>query len=194
MNKELKQSLLLTAIASGNFEESKSGLIFPETGITAKGEYFDRVNGGHWSRNSNLVTVEGLTHVLNVALGNTPKPSAYHIALFSGSTAPAANWTAANFPSVASEIVSTTEGYTSATRPEWKPINATTNSIDNMTQTASVTIATASTLNVTGAALLTSSVRGATSGVLVSASKYAATRTFQNGDVYDVGYRISLTV
>lgn len=46
----------------------------------------------------------------------------------------------------------------------------------------------------TGAALLTNSAKGGTGGVLVSATKYAATRTFQNGDVYEVGYRLSLTV
>lgn len=162
--------------------------------VQAAGEYFDRVNGGEWQRIPNLIVNEGLAHILNVALGSTPKPAGYYIALFSGATAPAANWTAANFSSVASEIVSLTEGYTAATRPQWTPTNTTGNSIDNMTTVASVTIATATQLNVTGAALLTNSVKGGTSGALVSATKYAATRTFQNGDVYEIGYRLSLTV
>ena len=58
----------------------------------------------------------------------------------------------------------------------------------------SVTIATSSQLNVTGAAMLTTSARGGTTGVLVSATKYAAARVFQSGDTYEVGYRLSLTV
>lgn len=159
-----------------------------------KGEYFHRVNGGAWELIPNMIVTEGLAHILNVALGSTAKPAGYYLALFSGATAPAPNWTASNFASVASEIVSLTEGYTSATRPAWTPTNTATGSIDNMTTVASVTIATATALNVTGAALLTNSARGGTTGVLVSATKYAATRTFQNGDIYEIGYRLSLTV
>ncbi len=159
-----------------------------------KGEYFDRVNGGEWTLIPNLIVTEGLAHILNVSLGSTAKPANYFLALFTGATAPAANWTASNFASVASEIVSLTEGYTSATRPQWSPTNTATGSIDNMTTVASVTIATATSLNVTGAALLTNSTRGGTTGVLVSATKYASARTFQNGDIYEIGYRVSLTV
>jgi hypothetical protein len=47
---------------------------------------------------------------------------------------------------------------------------------------------------VTGAAMLTNNTRGGTTGALVSATKYAAARVFQNGDTYDIGYRLSLTV
>jgi len=180
-------------LQAGNYEMTEKGIYFPKQGIVARGEYFDRINGGEWQKTDNLVVNEGLTHLLNVALGSTAKPAGYYLALFSGATAPAANWTAANFASVASEIVSMTEGYTNATRPSWTPANTSTNSIDNFASVASLTIATAATLNVTGAAMLTNSVRGGTTGTLISASKYAAARTFQNGDVYEVGYRLSFS-
>ena len=177
------------------FDITEEGIFFPRLGIQASGEYFDRINGGQWSgSNPNLIPVEGLAHLLNVALGTTAKPAGYYIALFSGTTAPAANWTAASFAAVASEIVSLTEGYTAATRPVWTPVNTTTGSIDNIASPAEVTIATSGTLNVTGLALLTSNARGGTTGVLVSAAKFAAARTFQNGDTYEVGYRLNLTV
>ncbi len=164
--------------------------------VLARGEYFGRVNGGDWVKEGdNLIVLEGLAHILSVALGGTAKPAGYYLALFSGAAAPAANWTGATFAAVASEIVSLTEGYTSPTRPVWTPPNSTaTNSIDNMASVATVTIATAGTLNVTGAALLTDSTRGGTTGKLVSATKYPVARTFQDGDVYDIGYRLSLTV
>ena len=177
------------------FDITEEGIFFPRLGIQASGEYFDRINGGQWSgSNPNLIPVEGLAHLLNVALGTTAKPAGYYIALFSGTTAPAANWTAASFAAVASEIVSLTEGYTAATRPVWAPVNTTTGSIDNIDSPAEVTIATSGTLNVTGLALLTSNARGGTTGVLVSAAKFAAARTFQNGDTYEIGYRLNLTV
>ena len=185
---------LAQAIENNQYEVTEDGLYFPEQNIKATGEYFDRVNGGDWVCNKNLIPTEGLAHILNVALGTTPKPASYHLALFSGSAAPAANWNAANFASVASEIVSMTEGYTSPTRPAWTTVNTATGSIDNMVSVATVTIATTSQLNVTGAAVLTNSTKGGTTGALISASKYAAPRVFQNGDTYDIGYRISLTV
>ena len=189
VKKEIVQSLY-----DEMYDVTEEGVYFPRQGILAKGEYFDRINGGQWQKTPNLVTNEGIVHILNVAMGGKAKASGYYLALFSGSSAPAANWTAANFASVANEIVSLTEGYTNATRPQWVATDTSNNSIDNIAAAASVTIATSSQLNVTGAALLTNSVRGGTTGTLISATKYAAARTFQAGDIYDIGYRLSLTV
>ena len=186
---------LAAAIHHENFDVTAEGIFFPKQGVMASGEYFDRINGGDWERTPNLIVTEGLAHILSVALGATAKPAGYFLALFSGAAAPAANWTAASFAAAASEIVSMTEGYTSPTRPAWTPPASTaTNSIDNMAAIASVTIATAGQLNVNGAAMLTNSTRGGTTGALVSATKYPVTRVFQNGDTYDIGYRLSLTV
>lgn len=189
------QKELAADIGRETFDLTEEGIYFPRQSVLASGEYFDRINGGAWSVEKNLLPVEGLAYMLSVIMGQTPKPAGYFLALFSGAAAPAANWTAASFAAAASEITSMTEGYTSPTRPVWTPPASTaTASIDNMAAVAHLTMATAGTLNVTGAALLTNSTRGGTTGVLISASKYAATRVFQNGDTYDVGYRVSLTV
>ncbi|QLI49430.1 hypothetical protein vBPaeMUSP18_26 [Pseudomonas phage vB_PaeM_USP_18] len=186
---------LASAIHRETFDVTPEGIFFPKQGVMASGEYFDRINGGEWDRTPNLIVTEGLAHILSVALGGTAKPAGYFLALFSGAAAPAANWTAASFAAAASEIVSLTEGYTSPTRPAWTPPSSTANnSIDNMAAIASVTMATAGQLNVSGAAMLTNSTRGGTTGKLISATKYAADRVFQDGDTYDIGYRLSLTV
>ena len=187
-------SSLLAAVSANDYTSNDDGSITTGQGITAKGEYYDRINGGEWTRTENLIPTEGLAHILNVALGTTPKPASYHLALFSAAAQPTANWTAASFASNASEIVSMTEGYSSATRPTWTPANTATNSIDNMAAVAKVTMKTASTLTVQGAAMLTNSSKGSTAGALISASKYSAPRVFQDGDTYEIGYRISLTV
>ena len=192
MQNRLRQELAADLRAE-LFDLTPEGVYFPRQSVLAGGEYFDRVNGGVWQRTANLIVNEGMAHILNVALGATAKPAGYFLALFSGAASPQANWTAAGFAAVAGEIVSMTEGYTSPTRPAWTPGAAATNSIDNMAAVATVTIATAGQVNVTGAALLTSSTRGGTTGALVSATRYAAERTFQNGDTYDIGYRLSLT-
>jgi hypothetical protein len=185
---------LAADLSRENYDVTEQGIYFPRQGVLAQGEYFDRINGGEWSRTKNRIVLEGLAHILNVALGSTAKPAGYFLALFSGAAAPADNWTAANFAATAAEIVSLTEGYTSPTRPAWTSANTNTGSIDNMAAVATVTIATGAQLNVTGAAMLTNNTRGGTTGALVSATKYAAARVFQNGDTYDIGYRLSLTV
>lgn len=184
---------LANDLKAENYQITEQGIYFPKQGVLAQGEYFDRINGGEWQTTHNLVVNEGLAHLLNVAMGTTAKPAGYYLALFSGATAPAANWTAANFASVAAEIVSMTEGYTGATRPQWTPQNTSTNSIDNFNAVAKVTIATSSQLTVTGAAMLTNSTKGGTTGTLISASKYTAARVFQDGDEYEIGYRLSFT-
>lgn len=190
----LNQELAI-AISKEDYEVTSEGIYFPRQGVAAAGEYIDRVNGGEWNVTKNLIVTEGLVHILNTALGSNAKPAGYYLALFAASATPTADWKAATFAGVASEITSNTEGYTATTRPQWRPANATTTAaIDNMAQVASVTIATASTLTVQGAAMLTSSTKGGNTGALISATKYPSARVFQNGDIFEIGYRLSLTV
>lgn len=193
MDHKLQQVLLKDA-RNELFDETEEGIFFPKHGFMLSGEYMDRVNGGEPTFTKNLIPKEALVHVLNVAIGSKAKPAGSYLALFNGAAAPADNWTAANFAATANEIVSLTEGYTNATRPEFIPTNAENDKfIDNFSNVARVTIATTSQLNVTGVALLTNNQRGGTTGVLLSATKYPATRVFQNGDVFDIGYRITAT-
>lgn len=161
--------------------------------IKARGEYFFRVNGGAWERASNMITDEGLNLLANVALGSEAKPTGFYLAVHSGTATPAANWTGATYATAASEIVSLTEGHTSATRPQWQPDAANGGVIDNINSAATFTIATAGVLTVTGCALLTSAQRGGTGGVLVSAVQFPNARQLQDGDRFDLGYRITLT-
>nr|WP_252149936.1 hypothetical protein [Acinetobacter cumulans] len=176
------------------FDVTDAGLYFPRHGIEVSGEYFDRINEGAWQCTKNLVPKAAKIDMINTWLGSKAKPAGLYLALFSGTAAPADNWTSANFAAAANEITSLTEGYTLPTRPQFTPTNAEDNTfIDNMQNTARLTIATASQLTVTGVALLTHSARGGTTGVLISATKYAAARVFQDGDTYDVGYRFAVT-
>ncbi len=194
MSRSLKKELA-RAIANEAYDITNEGIYFPVQSALLRGEYVDSVNGGPEVITCNTIVDEGIAFLLSVALAQTAKPAGFYLAPFSGSATPAQNWTASNFASVASEIVSQAEGYTAATRPVWTPpasVNAT--QIDNYAAKASVTIATATSLNVNGIGLLTNSTRGGTTGALISAAKYSATRVLQNGDVWDIGYRISLTV
>jgi hypothetical protein len=181
----------LRYLRNRQFERTENGgILFPRAGIVARGAYFDSVNGAPFQlAGHNLVVNQGLEHFLGVTLTSVSQITTWYLAIFNGAASPAATWTAANFAANATEI--TTE-YDEANRQTWTPdaIDTGDYSVDNDTSPASFTINAA--LNVEGAALLSSNVKGGTAGILVSATKYAATRVLADGDDYAVRYGIDL--
>lgn len=183
----------MKALATNKYEQTDAGVFFPAAKVTARGLYIHDVNGEDVREDPNLLTDEGLTHMLAVVLGATPKINQWYVALYSGAINPAASWTAANFAATANEIVSGTEGYSESTRRLFQPGSAAANTIDNTANKAAFTIVTAGSLQVQGAALLSDNVKGATSGNLISATRFSTPRVLQNTDIYNVGYRVVMT-
>ena len=167
------------------YEVSDTGIEFPKASVMLFGEYED-----NYGRTPNLITTEGLNHILSVALRDGSKLNNFYLALYSGNYTPTAALTAATFAATATEIVSGTEGYSNATRPQWSPTAPTSGQIDNYTAKAEFNIVTASQVTIYGAALLSDAVKGSTSGVLISAARFASSRTEYNGNVYGLGYRV----
>lgn len=179
-------------LAAGNFEQTDSGLYMPRMGALVRGVYRHYINGEYAGEDHNLVPTEGLNHLLNVGIGATAKAAGWYVALFSGAVAPAANWTAANFAATANEITSATEGFV-GDRPAFTVVAASNGIVNNAASRATFNIVCTSQLTVQGAAVLSSNTRGGTSGVLMSAARYAAARTFNNSDIYDCEYELQLT-
>lgn len=167
------------------YEVSDTGIEFPKASVMLFGEYEDK-----YGITPNLITTEGLNHILSVALRDGSKLSNFYLALYSGNYTPTAALTAATFAATATEIVSGTEGYSNATRPQWSPTAPAGGQIDNYTAKAEFNIVTASQVTIYGAALLSDAVKGSTSGVLISAARFASSRTEYNGNVYGLGYRV----
>lgn len=184
---------LRAAMRDEVYDRTEEGIYFPRQGVLAAGQYHDRINGGEWQvAGDNLVVNEGLEYILNVALGGEAKPAGIYLALFNGTSTPLATWKASDFASKATELVSQAEGYSAATRQAWTPAAAVGNVIDNFGAATSLTMKSATSITVRGAALLTSNERGGTTGKLLSVSKYANSREFQEDDTYEVGYRLTL--
>lgn len=184
----------ISALANLKFEKTDDGgIYFPAAKATAHGMYEHNVNGLDTRFDANLLTTEGLTSMLAIDLGATAKISAWYLALYSGAIDPVATWTAANFTANATEITSLTEGYSESVRQTFTASTAAAASINNTAAKAAFTIVTASTLTVWGVGLLSSSVRGGTTGVLKSATRFASVRTLNTADVFNIGYTISLT-
>ena len=182
-----------TALRNHQYEMSDEGILFPKQGAIARGVYVHDVNGMDEREDANIVVTEGLTHMLSVVLAGGTAVATWYFGLFSANVTPASTWTAANFTANATEITSNSEGYSDTTRREFVESAASAGSINNTASKAAFTIATASTVTVWGAGLLSSNVKGGTTGTLLSSAKFSAARTLYDTDVFNLGYTLTLT-
>lgn len=178
-------------VKNEDFEVTDAGLLIHRS-ILARGRYTHSVNGADVQVDHNLIPTEGIAYILGAALGATSKITTWYLAVFSGAVNPAASWTAANFAANASEITSTTEGYSNATRPAWTPGAVSAGVIGNLSSKAVFNIACTTSVNISGAALLSTNTRGGTTGTLASASRFASVRQVYNGDAFELGYEVEL--
>ncbi len=178
----------------------KSGLLIPTVDgsrVQAFGNYTHRVRQANgivtpWVTDSNLLPTEGLTYLAGI-LGSTSKIATWYMALYAGAYSPAAGLTAANFTSTTSEITSGSEGFTEANRVTWTPDAAAAGAIVNDATPAAFTIITATALTVNGAGLLSAQAKGATTGTLLSATRFSSARSLNDDDVFEIKYTITLT-
>lgn len=170
------------------------GIYIPTAKAFLSGAYIHDVNGEDERVDPNLLTDQGLLYLLSTGLYNGPKLAVWYLALYASNYTPLPGLTAASFPATAGEITSNSEGYIESTRPIWTPsAPAVGNLIDNLANKAAYTIATASSLTVNGAVLVSEAAKGAITGTLVSATKFAASRLLYDTDVFNLAYRVQVT-
>lgn len=175
------------------YELAPGGIYFPAAKVQAVGRYTHSVNGQDQRTDCNLVTDQGMNHMLSVALAGGAQQLTWYLALFSGAYTPVAGLTAATFTSAATEITSAVQGYTETLRPVWTPVlQSLDTKIDNVASQAAFTIASATSLVIRGAALLSDPIKGGVSGVLMSASRFSADRVQFAGDVFNLAYEVDL--
>lgn len=178
-------------LENGDYEETEAGLLIHRS-ILGRGRYTHSINGEDIQVDPNLIPTEGIAYILGSALGATAKITTWFLAVFSGNVSAAASWTAANFAAQASEITSTTEGYSNATRPAWTPGSVTAGVIGNLSSKAVFNIVCTTSVNIAGAALLSTNTRGGTTGILASASRFSTVRQVYTGDAFELGYEVEL--
>lgn len=181
------------ALRNHQYEVSDAGIHFPKQSVMVQGVYEHDVNGLDARTDSNLVVTEGLNNLLGVALNGIVATPTWFFGLFSANVTPVATWTAANFTANSTEITSNTEGYSQTVRQTFVEAAAAAGSINNTASKAAFTIATATSITVWGAGLLSLNTKGGTTGILMSAAKFTAARTLFNTDIFNLGYTLTLT-
>lgn len=140
----------------------------------------------------NLIVDEGLNHFLNVVMGATAKISTWYVGIFTNNVTPAA----ADVPATELGAAGTYgEGQDAdydlplTNKPEYIDAPATAKVMSNSGTPASFTIA--ATITVYGAFISSVAAKTATTGTLLAAKKFDASRAVIDNDVLTVQYDIT---
>lgn len=146
------------------------------------------VNGEPVARSRNIVTNQGLDHLLTVALAGGTQITAWKVALFKTNTTPLATHTyaAPGYTEIAGSDV------TEASRQAWTAGSVSSQSVDN---SGSAAVYTAdATVAIYGAALVGGGTGAATiadtagGGTLYASSQFAASKALTASDIITVTY------
>lgn len=181
---------ILRDLEKGDFEVSGGGLFLPKQRFWVGGVFHTSVtrNGvvlADEGPDSNVVTDEGVNHILDVVLHGTTPVNPWYVGIFEGNYTPLITDTAATFPAAATESTS----YSEATRVEYNEAAAVAKVTSNSANKARFTMTANKTIY--GAFLASSSAKQGTTGTLLSAAKFSAPRVLLANDLFDVTYTIS---
>ena len=143
--------------------------------------------GYAWEKNR--VVGEGLAYMLNAALRGEGVMSTFYIAPFAANVTPAANMTAATFPTTMTEFTN----YAEPNRVAWVtdgPATSTNVFLTNAAAPALFTIAGGPQNVIWGAALLSAQAKSSTSGFLFAAQKRATALAVESEFEVRIRYRI----
>ena len=130
----------------------------------------------------NIMPTEGSTYFLNAALLAGSQTSTWYVGLFENNYTPVVTDTIAQF--VGSAYAKETTAYTETTRQQWQNDPISSGVLVNSTNKAVFTFNATKTIY--GAFLTSTSVKGGTTGVLLSAAKFLAPKPVENTDILRV--------
>lgn len=150
---------------------------------------FDRHGDLRWEwTKRNLIPAAGRDYIIAAAMSGGSQFSTWYISLFSGAYTPQSTDTAANYPANATEI---TTAYSEANRPTLTPDAPGSGLYTNTGTPATFTFTTTTTVQ--GGGLHSNSVKGGTTGVLVSVVAAPSPKGVNAGEVLQVIAGLALT-
>lgn len=179
------------AIDARHFEITDDGLYFPKQRAIVQGQFDTWINGRDHQVDANIVPTEALNYLLKTGIKNTGGLGTWFIAPFLNNVTLTAALTAANYEATLDEFTL----YDEATRVAWTtPADPTAGSFTNAATPSSFTIAAGVVAaSIVGAGILSASAKEAITGKLLCASKFAAARVVNTGDILTVQYTLSAT-
>lgn len=169
-----------------DYVASEGGVLLPDAGLRVGGIFqFEHVRNGEvidrWE-DHNLVVNEGLNSILGVNFHGDTQITTWYIGLFEGNYTPVAGVTAATITSASTECTA----YDETTRVAYNEAAAASQSITNSANKATFTFNATKTIY--GAFLASASAKSATSGTLMSAARFSASKSVVDDDQLLVTY------
>lgn len=190
MNLTPDRGEMLRALAGLGFTPSQSeGALDGSMPVMGVFELEHRRNGKLIGRDiaSNIVTTEGLNHILSTVVAGGSQVSPWYVALFEGNYTPVAGLTAATFTAAATECTA----YDEAARVAYVEGTPSGGVVDNSASRAVFTMNATKTIY--GGALLSVSTKSSTSGTLLAAARFSSSRAVVDDDELSVRYSLTLT-
>lgn len=183
------------AIRNHRYEETESGIYLSDSKMHVGGAFRHTLIKADGSIDTcidpNRVVKEGLNYLLNAAFAGGSQIANFYVAPFSGNVTPDANWTGANFVANATEFTA----YTAGTRLPWTVVASTNQAVGNSAAIPAATLtlnAAGGPFNIYGIALVEAQAKGAVTGKLISATRFANPRlAIAGGDKLGLEYVIS---
>ena len=133
-------------------------------------------------KEKNIVVNQGLNYILDAALSGGTVNTTHYVGLFSNNYTPIAATLVTNLTEVNAK-------YNETARPTWSELGASSQTITNSVSPAAFTFNASETIY--GAFLISNNTKGGTTGTLIAASKFSASRSVVAADVLNVSYTIS---
>lgn len=138
-------------------------------------------------RTHNIIPTEGLNHILSVICNSGSQVTTWSVGLFEGNYTPIAGDTMATFVASATESTA----YDEVARVTWVEAAPSAGSITNAASKAEFTINATKTIY--GGFLSSASAKSATTGTLLSAARFTASKAVVDDDILRVTASLTLT-
>lgn len=175
------------AVANHKYEKSDQGIYIPGAKVFIGGAFEHTLNHADNQVDPNIIPTEGLNHILSVLVAGGTQVNPWYVALFSANVTPGASLTAATFTGTCTEFTS----YAEATRVAYVDGSIAAGAVDNAASRAEFTMSGSATIY--GGALLSASAKSSTSGTILAAAKFSASRAVVAADTLQVKYTLSVT-
>lgn len=162
------------------YKRTNGGILMPDTKLLLGGKFIGQlVRDGkiidEWEDN-NLVTNEGLDHVLDVIFHGGTQVGTWYLGVFEGNYTPVATVTAATITSASTECTA----YDESTRQAYVEAAPSSQSITNSANKGTFTFNATKTIY--GAFLASASAKSATSGTLLAAARFSSSKAVVDND------------
>ena len=174
---------------SASWFETEGGILLPDQELQVGGVFrIEHVRDGHIidvEETHNLVTDEGLNHILDVVLHGSTQISTWYVGVFEGNYTPVAGVTAASITADSTESTA----YDETTRVAYNEAAASSKTTTNSANKATFTFNATKTIY--GAFLASASAKSATTGTLLSAARFGTSKAVVDNDQLLLTYTFS---